>query len=176
MYAVGRFYGVGGIDLKIFGEPERVAIDSTFTSCYNYIRASKFLEAHQCFETILNFVESKTKNINVFDIRQGSNLTESLPMIQYYFSQPDTITKFKAPTSRLFEAHSGYITNKTFVDLAKNYTKNISAFMKDYLSVKHWYVEGDSDFIAYRKAVRIWIENELSFVESDTFRNKKLEV
>jgi hypothetical protein len=123
LYAVGRFYGIAGVELKIFGESERIAIESTFTSCYNSLRNLKFLEAHQCFDSILNFVESKTKNTNLFDVKQGSNLTEALPMIQYYFSQSDTITKFKAPTTRLFETHSAYISNKTYVDLAKNYTK-----------------------------------------------------
>jgi hypothetical protein len=132
------------------------------------------LEAHQCLDTILNFAESKTKNTNLFDIKQGSNLTESLPMIQYYLSQSDTITKFKAPTTRLFETHSAYISNKTYVDLAKNYTKEISQFMKDYLTVKHWFISGENDFIAYKKAVRNWLETELTFVESSDFRAKKL--
>ena len=31
--------------------------------------------------------------------------------------------------------------------------------MKDYLNVKHWYVSGDKDFIAYKQALRMWIEN-----------------
>ncbi len=95
-------------------------------------------------------------------------------MIQYYLSQSDTITKFKAPTTRLFETHSAYISNKTYVDLAKNYTKEISQFMKDYLTVKHWFISGENDFIAYKKAVRNWLETELTFVESSDFRAKKL--
>lgn len=44
-------------------------------------------------------------------------------MIQYYFSQPATVTAWKAPTTRLFESQSAYIANKTYVDNAKNYTK-----------------------------------------------------
>jgi hypothetical protein len=123
IYAMGRFYGIAGVELKIYTESERIAIDSTFTSCYNYVRSSKFLEAHQCLETILNFVESKTKNVNLFDVRLASNITEFLPMIQYYFSQPAVVTAWKAPATKLFESQSGYISNKTFVDLAKNYTK-----------------------------------------------------
>lgn len=53
---MGRYYGVAGIELKILSDSERIAIDSTFTSCYNYIRSSKFLESHQCLDTIYNFV------------------------------------------------------------------------------------------------------------------------
>lgn len=80
-------------------------------------------------------------------------------MIQYYFSQPSTVSIFKAPTIKLFETQSNWVANKTFVDLAVNKTSNISQFMKDYLNVKHWYVSGDKDFIAYKQALRIWIEN-----------------
>jgi hypothetical protein len=43
LYAMGRFYGIAGVELKIYTESERIAIDSTFTSCYNYVRSSKFL-------------------------------------------------------------------------------------------------------------------------------------
>jgi hypothetical protein len=39
IYAMGRFYGIAGVELKIYTEPERIAIDSTFTSCYNYVRS-----------------------------------------------------------------------------------------------------------------------------------------
>ena len=124
----------------------------------------------------MNFVESKTKNLNLFDIRLGSNLTEYLPMIQYFFSQPVTVTKLKAPNNRIFESHSAYVNNKTYADLSKNYTKEISQFMRDYLTVKHWFVVGTSDYISYNKAVRNWLDNELSFVESDTFRKAKLDV
>lgn len=56
LYAIGRYYGVAGVELKLHGESERIAIDSTFTSCYNYLRSSKFLEGHQCLDSIYNFV------------------------------------------------------------------------------------------------------------------------
>lgn len=62
----------------------------------------------------------------------------------------------------------------TYVDIAKNYTKDISQFMKDYYSVKHWFIAGQNDYISYYKGVRNWIENELAFVESDAFRKAKL--
>jgi hypothetical protein len=176
IYAIGRYYGVAGLELKILAESERVAIDSTFTSCYNYVRSSKFLEAHQCLDTIYNFVESKTKNTNLLDVRLLSNLTEFIPLVQYYFSQPSHVAAWKVPNARLFESQSGYVANLTYVDIAKNYTKDISSFTKDYLSVRHWFVAGQSDFISYYKGVRNWLENELAFVESDAFKKAKLEV
>jgi hypothetical protein len=176
IYAMGRFYGIAGVELKIYTESERIAIDSTFTSCYNDVRSSKFLEAHQCLETILNFVESKTKNVNLFDVRQQSNITEFLPMIQYYFSQSAVVTAWKAPATKLFESQSGQISNRTYVDMAKNYTKDLSAFMKDYYSVRHWFVNGQYDYISYYKGARNWLETELSFIESDAYKKAKLEV
>ena len=78
-------------------------------------------------------------------------------MIQYYFSQSATVAQWKAPNARLFESQSNYIANKTFVDLAKNYTKELSSFMKDYFSVRHWFAEGSNDYISYYKAARNWI-------------------
>jgi hypothetical protein len=123
IYAIGRYYGIGGVELKIYTESERIAIDTTFTSCYNYVRSSKFLEAHQCLDTIYNFVESRTKNANLFDVRLLSNLTEFIPLVQYYFSQPSNVAAWKTPNARLFESQSGYIANLTYVDIAKNYTK-----------------------------------------------------
>jgi hypothetical protein len=80
-------------------------------------------------------------------------------MVQYYFSQPATVTAWKAPNNHLFESQSGYITNLTYIDLAKNYTKELSSFMKDFYSVKHWFVEGLNDYISYNKGVRSWVEN-----------------
>lgn len=46
--------------------------------------------------------------------------------------------------------------------------------MKDYFSVKHWFVGGLNDFISFSKGLRNWIETELSFVESDAFKKAKL--
>lgn len=80
-------------------------------------------------------------------------------MVQYYFSQSANVAAWKAPSTRLFESQSGYIANLTYVDLAKNYTKDISVFTKDYFSVKHWFLQGWSDYISYYKGVRNWVEN-----------------
>lgn len=90
-------------------------------------------------------------------MRLLSNLTEFIPLVQYYFSQPSKVSAWKAPNSRLFESQSGYVANLTYVDIAKNYTKDISAFTKDYFSVKHWFVEGLNDYISYYKGVRNWL-------------------
>lgn len=75
MYAIGRYYGIAGLELKLYGDSERIAIDSTFTTCYNNIRSAKYYEAHQCLDAIYTFVESKTKNANLFDTRLQSNFT-----------------------------------------------------------------------------------------------------
>jgi hypothetical protein len=94
----------------------------------------------------------------VFNVALGSNLTEHLAMIQYYFSQSSVVSAFKAPTARLFDTQSNWVANKTFVDLAINKTANLSTYMKDYLSVKHFYVTGYNDYIAYRQSLRNWLE------------------
>ncbi len=75
LYNIGKYYGVGGVEMKIFGDSERITIDGTFTNCYNFQRSSKFLEAHNCYDTTLNYVESKTKNRNLFNVQLLSNLT-----------------------------------------------------------------------------------------------------
>ncbi len=97
-------------------------------------------------------------------------------MIQYYFSQPSVVSAWKTPTAKLFEGQSGWIYNKTFVDLSKNYTSSLSQFMRDYFSVRHWFVVSSNDYIGYNKGVRSWLENELSFVENDAFKKAKLDV
>jgi hypothetical protein len=176
LYAVSRYYGVAGIELKIFTNAERVAIESTLGTCYNNVVNKKYAEAHNCYDSILNFVESKTKNVNVFNTQMGSNLTEHLPMIQYYFSQPSIVSAFKAPNSYLFESQSSWTWSKGFTDFAVNKTANLSQFMKDYLSVKHFYISGDYDYIAYKQSLRFWMENELAFLESAAFKAAKLEV
>lgn len=79
-----------------------MAIESTLVTCYNNVIAKKYTEAHNCYDALLNFVELKTKNVNIFNTKLGSNLTEHLPMIQYYFSQPSTVSVYKAPTAHLF--------------------------------------------------------------------------
>lgn len=96
-------------------------------------------------------------------------------MIQYYFSQPSVVSAWKTPTAKLFEGQSGWIYNKTFVDLSKNYTSSLSQFMRDYFSVRHWFVVSSNDYIGYNKGVRSWLENELSFVENDAFKKAKLD-
>ena len=108
-------------------------------------------------DAIYTFVEEKTKNTNLFDPRLKSNFTEFLPMIQYYFSQSSVISHWKAPTSKLFETQSAYVFNKTYVDMSKNYTSELSTFFRDYFSIKHWFVLGQKDYISYYKGIRNWI-------------------
>jgi hypothetical protein len=42
LYAVSKYYGVAGIELKIFSNAERVAIESTLITCYNNVVAKKY--------------------------------------------------------------------------------------------------------------------------------------
>jgi hypothetical protein len=97
-------------------------------------------------------------------------------MIQYYYSQSSVVSQWKAPTTLLFESQSGYVFNKTYVDMAKNYTSDLSRFMRDFYSVRHWFIQGQIDYICYYKGLRNWVDNELNFVESEAFKNAKLEV
>ena len=97
-------------------------------------------------------------------------------MVQYYFSQSKVVSQWGAPSSKLFETQSAYVANKTYVDLAKNYTTDLSTFMRDYYSIHHWFIVGHQDYISYYKGVRSWIENELNFVEKAEFKAASLEV
>jgi hypothetical protein len=166
LYEVGRLYGVGGMDMKIFTDAERITIEATFVNCLNLQKNQKFNESHQCYDTTLNYVENKTKNRNLFDIRLESNLTEMLPMIQYYFSQQSVINAYKAPNpaNLLFEAHSSQVLANLYEDLGRNYDVNISQAFKDYLSVKEIFITGDNDFITYRKSTKYWLENNVTFI------------
>lgn len=96
--------------------------------------------------------------------------------IQYYFSQSANVAAFKAPTTKMFDTQSYLVWNRTFVDLAINKTSNLSQFMKDYLTYKHWFISGSNDFISYKNSIKFWLENELSFVERDAFKAAKLDV
>ena len=171
---MGRYYGVAGIDFSIFTNSERIAIETTFLTCFNYQKNSKFTEAHDCYDSTLNFVESKTKNWNLFDVREHQNLTNFIPMIFYYFSQDSVVSKYKAPTTGLFETQSAFVLSNLYEDMGRNYDTKISQYFKDYLSVKHMFIVGDSDFISYKKAVQTWLEDDVAFVESSTFKSKKL--
>ena len=85
-------------------------------------------------------------------------------MIQYYFSQNNIVTAFKAPNNKLFDTQSNWVANKTYADLGVNKTSSLSKFMKDYLSVKHFFISGDKDYIAYKQSLKYWLDIELSFV------------
>jgi hypothetical protein len=63
-------------------------------------------------------------------------------MIQYYFSQSSTVSKYKAPNTGLFETNSAMVHQRLYSDMGKNVDKDISQYLKDYLSVKHVFVVG----------------------------------
>lgn len=56
LYGLGQFYGAAGVEMKIFTNSERVTIESTFVNCYNFQTSKKFIEAHNCYDTTLNYV------------------------------------------------------------------------------------------------------------------------
>ena len=175
-YQIGKYYGAAGIEMKLFGTSEKVTIESTFTTCYTYQRNSKFADAHSCYLTTLNYIEEKTKNANLFNVAVGANLTEHLPLVQYYFTQSSVVVAYKAPTTYLFESQSVTVQSKLFDNLAKNADITFSQFFKDYLSVRHIFITADDDFITYRKATRNWLESAVSFVDSEKFKAQNLEV
>lgn len=85
-------------------------------------------------------------------------------MIQYYFSQSSIVSSFKAPSNKLFDTQSNWVANKTYADIGVNKTISLSKYMKDYLSVKHFFISGDKDYIAYKQSLKYWLDVELSFV------------
>ena len=95
------------------------------------MRNQKYQEARDCYNNILNFASDKSKNNNLFNTALKQNLTNFLPIIQYYFSQSGIVSKFKAPSNKLFESNSNQVFYNTYVDQAKNYTKQMSSFTKD---------------------------------------------
>ena len=106
LYALGKYAGVAGVELGLFGITEKITIESTFTTCYTYLRNEKYQEARDCYNNILNYASAQSKNSNLFNADLKQNLTNFLPVIQYYFSQSSTVSKFKAPTDYIFEAQS----------------------------------------------------------------------
>lgn len=138
-------------------------------NCYLNIKNGKFKEAHQCYDQVLNFVEQKGNNRNLYNINWNFSTIPHFSLVQYYFSQPAVVALYSAPSNLLFEQHAYTLQTNTYVDEAKNYTQNISYFLRDYLDVKLLALTGTVDYITYNKATRNWMETELSFVESATF-------
>lgn len=58
----------------------------------------------------------------------------------------------------------------------KNIDSTISQYLKDYLNIKQIFITTDYDFITYRKALRNWLENSITFVESTKFKTLNLTV
>lgn len=120
-------------------------------------RNGKPADAHTCYDSTLNYIENKTKSVNLYNVKKGSNLTEVLPQVHSYFSLPATVNAYKAPNALLFEAHSYLTIAKIFEDYGKNIDTSISSFLKNFFSVKQVFLTGDDDFITYRKATRNWL-------------------
>ena len=74
------------------------------------------------------------------NIKLQSNLTDFLPMIQYYFSQTATVAAYKAPNQALFDSQSAWAQSRVYADLAKNLDNDFSQYFKDYLSVKNIFI------------------------------------
>ena len=160
--------------MRIFSNSERITIESTFVTCFSYQNNQRFKDAHQCYDTTLDYVESKTKNYNLFDVKLQANLTDFIPTVMYYFIQSATVAQYKAPTTTVFEGQSSMVSESLYTDMGKNYDKDISKYLKDQFSVKQIFVVGQDDYISYPKAIRNWLENDITFVESDSFNKKKL--
>jgi hypothetical protein len=178
LYEIGVFYGSGGLEMKIFTNTERNTIDATMINCHLCQLNNTFTKAHQCSDDTLNYVENRTKNINLFNIQLQSNLTDTLPMVQFYFSQPSVASTYKAPSTNnlLFEAHSALVQARLSEGLGRNINNNISQFLKDYVFVKAIFITGESDYITFRRATRSWLENSLTFINSTTFKPLNLTV
>lgn len=169
LYAIGKYYGVAGVDLKIFGNTERTSIETTFGQCYTNLRNGKYKEAHECYDGVLNFVETKTNNHNLYNINLNQSLVQHFALVQYYLTLSSSVSLFSAPSNLLFEQQTNILHASTYVDEAKNYTLNISYFMRDNLDVKFLFLCGNQDYISYSKAVLNWTVNELNFVEIANF-------
>lgn len=99
-----------------------------------------------------------------------SNLTEFLPMTQFYFSQASVVSAYKAPNSALFESQSAQTFANVYEDLGRNIDSTISQYLKDNLSVKQVFLAADDDFISFRKGIKNWVESSISFLDSAKFK------
>lgn len=176
LYAIGKYYGAAGVELNIFTAAEKTSIESTFLNCYLNLKNGKFKEAHQCYDSVLNFVEQKGANRNLWNVALNQSITPTFALVQYYLTQSATVNLYGAPTSMSFEQQTGTLQWNTYVDEAKNYTQNISYYLRDYLDVKLLTIAGTLDYITYYKATRSWMETELNFVESAAFQKLNLTV
>lgn len=157
LYDYGKYCGVAGVELGILTNGEKNTIETTFTTCYLYIRNGKFNEAHKCYDETLNFVESKTNNINLFNINLSSTLIDTFSKIQYYLSVSSNAKDLLVDTSNVFERQSNYFQSNVYAEQAQSFTQNITNFMRDYSSVKFLFIAGTLDYLSYYKATRSWL-------------------
>jgi hypothetical protein len=102
-------------------------------------------------------------------VNLNQSLVQHFALIQYYLTTPAAVALYTAPTNLWFETQTNVLQANTYVDEAKNYTLNISQYMRDYLDVKFLYLCADQDFISYSKAMLNWVTTELNFVEIANF-------
>jgi hypothetical protein len=167
--AVGKYYGLAGVELKLFNAVERSQIENNFTTCYTNIKNGKYREAHDCYEAILNFVEYKGNDHNLYNVNQTDSLIPQFALVQYYLSLPATVALLNAPTSMMFEQQTRILQANIYVDEAKNYTKDISDYLTANANTKILFVSGAQDFVTYSHAVSNWTVSELSFPESAAY-------
>ena len=175
LYDIGKYYGVAGVELGILTAGEKNSIESTFTTCYLYLRNGKYTEAHQCYDSTLNFVELKTNNRNLFNVKLNQTLIDTFARVQYFLTQAGVVKLLNAPTSKLFEQQSNYFQTNVYAEQAQNMSQNISYFMRDDLDVKYYFFTGTLSFLTYYKATRSWLES-LNFLEAAAFKNKTMDV
>jgi hypothetical protein len=125
---------------------------------------------------VLNFVEQKTNNHNLWNINLNQSLIQTFALVQYYLTQPSIVSIYGASPVLMFEQQTNTLQANTYVDEGKNYTQNISYFLRDYLDVKLYVITGTLDYVTYYKATRNWMETELNFVESPNFQKLNLTV
>ena len=105
----------------------------------------------------MNYIESKTNNHNLYNIKLNSTLVDTFAKVQYYLAQPAVAKALLASTSYVFERQSNYFQTNVFAEQVKDVSQNITYFMRDYLSTKFLFVGGQHDYITYYKAARAWL-------------------
>ena len=175
LYDYGKYAGVAGVEMGLLTNSEKNTVESTFTTCYLYIKNGKYNEAHKCYDETLNFVETKSQNRNLFNVNLNSTLIDMFAKVQYYLSQSTVAASLLAPSTSFFESQANFFQGNVYAEQAQTNAQNISNFMRDYLSVRYMFVTGNLDYISYYKASRAWLDS-LNFKDVTQFKAKALEV
>lgn len=167
--AIGKYYGLAGVELKLFNANERTQVETAFTTCFTNLKNGKYREAHDCYESVLNLVENKGNNHNLYNVNQTDSIIPHVALVQYYLSLPATVTLYSAPSALPFEQQNRVVQVNNYVDEAKNYTKDISGYLTANPNTKILFLSGAQDYVTYSHAVGNWTESELNFPESATY-------